>query len=115
MGKKNGTSGKFCNLAGDRYSRISMAWKTAVEKNRFDVVLSNVGGRGEVQPIFFLPDREKKIHIKSNLAPCGIRYHAESYAYLFFFYEKRCGSIAIAIVRAIARSFYVLKPRSIEY
>lgn len=84
--EKNGTSGKFCNLASDRYSRISIAWKTAVEKNPFDVVLSNVG---EGHPVFFLLEREKKIHIKSNLAPCGIRYHAESYAYLFF-YEKRC-------------------------
>lgn len=55
----------------------------------FDVALSNVGG----DPYDFPPPppkrwNMKKIYIKSNLAPCGIRYHAESYAHLFF-YEKR--------------------------
>jgi len=58
-----------------------MAWKTAVEKNRLDVVLSYVE---ETPYIFFFLLECEKIHIKSNLAPCGIRYHAESYAYLFF-------------------------------
>lgn len=59
-GEKNGTSGKFYNLVDDRYSRISMAQKTAVEKNLFDVVLSNVGGRGRDTLYFFMLKREKK-------------------------------------------------------
>lgn len=46
------------------------------------------GSRISGGPYFFLAGMQKKIHIKSNLALCGIRYHAESYAYLFF-YEKR--------------------------
>lgn len=57
--KKNGTSGKFCNLADDRYSRVSIAWKTAVEKNLFDVVLSNVEEQGGTPYIFFAETREK--------------------------------------------------------
>lgn len=51
--------GEILQPPGDRYSRISMAWKTAVERNLFDVALSNV----EAPSFFFHAlEREKNIH-----------------------------------------------------
>jgi len=84
MGKKNETSGKFCNLADDRYSRISMAWKTAVEKNRLDVVLSYVE---ETPYIFFFCWNVKKYTLNpiSRRAVSDITPKA---THTSFFYEN---------------------------
>lgn len=82
--KKNETSGKFCNLADDRYSKISMAQATAVEKN---LSMSESRMSGEV-PVFFLAGMRKKNalnpisrHAVSDITPKA--------THSLFFYEKR--------------------------
>lgn len=89
-----------------------MAWKTAVEKNLFDVVLSNVGERGETPHIFFFAEPRKKYtlnpisrHAVSDITPKATRTS-------FFMRNAALDSdstIAIAFVLRKTTKYRILK------